>query len=155
MTKIIKDGKIDTRSLYEYTYNANVEQSVIDLNKMWNNSSYFSICTITKILHRFGNRYSRSDKLEDFLDTFHCKWWVDISPSMKESIGAIIVRFIACKDIGYDCDAKKFVDLRFEGSATRVGPQALPAPDSDSVEIHRSKFRAIISNMFKIFRKKK
>lgn len=154
MTRIIKNGKIDTRSMDEYTYNSNVEQSVIDLNKMWN-GGYFSICTVTKILHRFGNRYSRSDRLEDFLDTFHCKWWADISPSMKESIGVITVKFIACKDIGYDCDAQKFIDLRFESSATRVGKQGLPAPDSDSVEIHRSKFRAIISNMLKIFRKNK
>lgn len=137
MTKIIKNGKIDTRSVGEYVYNANIQQTIIELNRMWEyNNGYgsFHILTYMNIMDRYGHNWYGT-RTYKFLDSVNHKSWGNMTTDMRETIAYMIVSAIGCPDLAYDADSQKFIDMRLEGSSKRANPNALPAPrNNDEAE---------------------
>lgn len=162
MTKIIKNGKVDTRSVGEYVYNANIQQTIIDLNATWeyrNGYGRLRILTFMEVMGRHDKRWYGTSSYS-FLDNLKDKSWKDMTPDMRDAMAYVIVDAIGCPDIAYDTASQTFIDMRLEGSATRATPRGLPAPSNDDeaedIEVvNESRLTRFINTMINMIRRKR
>lgn len=142
MNSILKNGVLSKSAMTRASSLVKYDVLIAKLNRMWNDKSYFDICSVTESASSLGRNLTHTGYKYEYLRPYHVMAWGQIAQEDREEIAAVIVSYLNNSRIGYDRTEQLFVDT-------------LTVPESDNIftKYSVSKFYQRLTKLKGFFRK--